>query len=136
MIMAQILCERVLQYEDEGECVQVYLYIPEQVAAEEWKCAFEISGGPFGSRMEKAYGIDAMDALYNALEGIRAVLAEGPSEGLTWHNGTIPGHGFRRLVPAFLGPELEKTVGSLIDNLIGYTSTILERQHGRNMQDK
>lgn len=62
-------------------------------------CPFQIAG--IGrSRVEHAFGLDAIQALQIALQGIRVQL-EGHAKGATWEGGEQGDPGFPQVVPAF-----------------------------------
>jgi hypothetical protein len=93
--------------------VEVQLGTPEQLEDGNFRCPFRLTGLNQG---ETAYagGIDALQALVNALDGIATQLRES-GRGLTWMGGEP---GLRRQVPIFLGPELADAIESVIEGKI------------------
>lgn len=68
---------------------------------QDWECPFRIKGSGV-TRLEFGYGVDALQALTTALEGIRAVLDE-IGKPLAW-SGVLPDHtGFQRMIPFAAG---------------------------------
>ena len=86
---------------------------PEKGQGEDWQCAFRIKGSGV-NRLEFGYGVDALQALTTALEGIRAVLEEiGQPLGL---RGVLPDHtGFQRMIPLAAGAEISARLDRLVE---------------------
>ena len=77
----------------------------------DWECPFRIKGAGV-ARLEFGYGVDALQALTTALDGIRHLLDEIGSP-LAWR-GVLPDHtGFQRMVP--LLPDISARIDRLID---------------------
>ena len=80
---------------------------------QDWECPFQING-PGVTLREFGYGVDALQALTTALEGIRALL-DGIGRPLAW-SGVLPDHtGFQRMIPIAAGTELSVRLERLID---------------------
>ena len=78
----------------------------------EWECPFRIRGKGV-SVLEFGYGIDSMQALTTALEGIRVLLGEKFGL-LAWEDG-LPDHsGFQRQIP-LLGGAFTTRLERLVD---------------------
>lgn len=76
----------------------------------DWECPFRIKG-PGVARLEFGYGVDALQALTTALEGIRYLLDE-IGKPLAW-SGVLPDHtGFQRMIPMLPGisEQLERSL--------------------------
>src|SRR5262245_36978793 len=74
---------------------------PRKVAAHDWRCPFRITGSGV-PRLEFGRGVDALQALTDALEGIRVRLGE-IGKPLAW-SGVLPDHtGFQRMIPLLPG---------------------------------
>ena len=105
-----ILAERGLVEQDSGRSVRVSLGVPRAgTGGAEWECPFRIRGAGL-SQVEFGYGEDSMQAIMNALEGIRALLDEsglslgwklgpGRQDSYIWVGET----GFTRSIPLALG---------------------------------
>jgi hypothetical protein len=93
--------------------VEIQLGRPEQLEDGNFRCAFRLTGLNRGETVY-AGGIDALQALVNALDGIATQLRES-GRGLTWMGGEP---GLRRQVPIFLGPEVANEIESLIEGKI------------------
>jgi len=95
----------------------------------DWECPFRIEGLR-GRRVLYGYGIDAIQALTTALEGIRVTL-EQSSKRLSWISG-IPGDaGFERPVPRGLGLEFSRRLNRVVDREIARFVTAQERRHAK-----
>ena len=98
--------ERVLVFRDAPrKKLVVTLGTPRKVkGAPDWECPFIIAGSGV-NRLEFGYGVDALQALTTALEGIRAVLDE-VGQPLAW-SGVLPDHtGFQRMIPFSAGADI------------------------------
>lgn len=100
---------------DPNTRIRVSLGHPRQSKSDknEWECPFRIRGQG-GSLVEFGYGVDSMQALTTALEGIRVLLDErfGP---VAWE-GVLPDHsGFQRLIPITLGGAFSRRLERLVD---------------------
>jgi hypothetical protein len=79
------------------ETVTVLLGKPRRVKEDEWVCPFWIEGSGVAVR-DRAHGIDAMQALTCALEGIRVRLKE-TGKSLTWLEALPSDADFPRMIP-------------------------------------
>lgn len=98
---------------------------------EDWECPFRIEG--LGSRsrgIQYGYGVDAIQALTTALEGIR-VTFEQSGKRLSWIGGRPGDPGFERPVPTSLGLEFSRRLNRIIDREIARFVRIQERRHGK-----
>ena len=103
-----------------GKVVRVSLGAPRPRTEDaDWECPFRIHGAGV-SRVEFGYGIDSMQALTTALDGIRVLLDEsglafgwklGRRPAGLWHGET----GFARSIPIVLGPTIEQRLERLFD---------------------
>lgn len=108
--------------------VEVQLGIPEQLEDGNWRCAFRLTGLNRG-KTAYAGGIDALQALVNALDGIATQLRES-GRVLTWM-GCEPG--VRRQIPIFLGPEFANEIEALIE--VKIESFIRDKKRGQRKQE-
>lgn len=106
-------CERELREDGSGTVVLVRLGKPEQVAEGEFRCAFQLQGLG-NSQVQYAHGIDSVQAMQNALEGIRSGL-EKSGRSFSWQGGEAGDVGFPRSVPTFFGLEFSRRINRLID---------------------
>jgi hypothetical protein len=98
---------------------------------QDWECPFRIKGSGV-TRLEFGYGVDALQALTTALEGIRAVLDE-IGEPLAW-SGVLPDHtGFQRMLPLLPGADLSDRLERLVDREVERHVRQLERRHKRRL---
>ena len=126
---APIVAERQLQIVGTGNIVTVLLRSPRPHPEGDWECSFTISGlaTPVS---DSAYGVDAMQALMLALEGIRLALEAAP-ETFSWE-GEEGDAGFPRFIPKFFGPEFSAHVGRLLDTELLRFSEQLEQRYNQN----
>jgi hypothetical protein len=127
----EVIAKRTLHVGDGGTgTVVVSLGRPRPSGFDlEWECPFRIKG-PALETVEFGRGIDAMQALVTALDGIRYVLDQ---TGLTlsWKDG-IPDHtGFQRGIPVSLGATFAKRLERLVDREIARRVRSLEARHNR-----
>src|SRR5918996_6387450 len=93
---------------------------------QDWECPFRIKGADM-TCLEFGYGVDALQALTSALEGIRVVLDE-IGRPLAW-SGVLPDHtGFHRNIPIGAGPELSARLERLVDRELNRHLRQLERR--------
>jgi len=94
---------------------------------EEWECPFRIKG-PGVARLEFGYGVDALQALTTALEGIRATLDE-LGKPLAW-SGVLSDHtGFQRMIPIAAGPGIAARLERLVDRELSRHVRQLKRRN-------
>ena len=138
-----ILAERGLVEQDSGRSVRVSLGVPRPgTGGAEWECPFRIRGAGL-SQVEFGYGEDSMQAIMNALEGIRALLDEsglslgwklgpGRQDSYIWVGET----GFTRSIPLALGPTFRQRLERLVDREIQQAVQRLERRSTRRPTPK
>ncbi|HET6147919.1 MAG TPA: hypothetical protein VFH68_10340 [Polyangia bacterium] len=80
----------------------------------DWECPFHI-GLPPDAGIEFGHGIDAFQALIQAIEGIRTRLEQRRRQ-FTWRGGEPGDAGFPRLVPMFYGRQFAERINKLIDD--------------------
>ena len=100
----------------------------------EWECPFRIKG-PELEIVEFGRGIDTMQALVTALEGIRYFLDQ-TGLTLTWKDGFTDHTGFQRGIPVVLGATLAKRLERLVDREVARHVRSLEARHKRNVAKK
>ena len=131
-----ILAERQLAEQVSGKVVRVSVGTPRPgTNGAEWECPFRIHGAGL-SRVEFGYGVDSMQALTTALDGIRALLDEsglalgwrlGPGRPYVWDGET----GFTRSIPIALGPTVRRRLERLVDVQLQREVQRLERRSTR-----
>ena len=135
-----ILAERELAEQVSGKVVRVSLGAPRPRADGDFECPFRIHGAGM-SRVEFGYGIDSMQALSDALQGIRVRLDEsslalgwkfGPGRQDIWHDET----GFARSIPIVLGAALSRRLERLFFREIRLETQRLERRAKRKSKQK
>ena len=91
----------------------------------DWECPFRITGG--GIRvLEYGYGVDSMQALQNALQGIRHALDKS-GKSLDWMTtGTT---GFQRSIPWYGDSRFTKRMERLVDAELKREAVRLRRRH-------
>jgi hypothetical protein len=94
----------------------------------DWQCPFRLTGLRH-TVVEHGYGVDAIQALTNALEGIRVTLRDrGPR--VSWLEPSDAG-GFDRMVPLLFGPAFVKRVNRAIDREFAAFTRAMARRHRR-----
>ena len=131
-----ILAERRLAEQSSGTVVRVSLGAPRPgTDGAACECPFRIRGAGL-SRVELGYGEDSMQAIMNALEGIRALLDEsrlalgwklGPGREDIWDGES----GFTRSIPFALGPAFRQRLERLVDRELEQAVKRLERRSTR-----
>lgn len=120
---------RLLRGGDPEQAVTVTLGSPRRVkGTRDWRCPFRIAGLGL-RRVEYGCGVDAIQALTSALEGIRAILDE-TGEPLSW-DGVLDGQsGFQRLVPLLPDPVRSRRLERLLDRSLGAQVRAVARRFG------
>jgi hypothetical protein len=128
--------ERLLIFRDAPrKKLVVTLGTPRRVKGQQdWECPFRIKG-PGVNRLEFGYGVDALQALTTALEGIRAVLDE-IGKPLAW-SGVLPDHtGFQRMIPFAAGADISARLDRSLDREFNrHVRRLKRRQKGRRTSD-
>lgn len=108
-----VLASRELQAGDDGRTVTVSLGFPERdPQGTDWMCSFDITGLD-EAVSDAGHGVDAMQALLMAFEGIRVTL-DATGLTLSWLGGERE-TGFPQLVPTYFGPEFAAQISRHID---------------------
>ena len=113
MDVESTIAERELTDVETDRSVKIRVERPEQVADDEWCCRFSVEGAEPGS-VDRAYGIDSLQALVLALEGVRLAV-ECRRDQLSWLGGPSGELGLSRRVPDFLRLKFERRLNKLID---------------------
>jgi hypothetical protein len=96
---------------------------------QDWECPFRIKG-PGVARFEFGYGVDALQALTTALEGIRVKLDE-IGKPLAW-SGVLPDHtGFQRMIPML--PGISERLERSLDRELNRHVRQMERRHKKRL---
>jgi hypothetical protein len=107
--------------------ISIVLGRPRKVAEEEWVCQFQITGVG-ASRIHGALGLDGLQALLNAIEGLRAVL-EKTGRRFSWTGGEEGDSGLPRFVPTLFGVQFTERINRIIDREIERFSESAERRY-------
>ena len=107
--------------------ISVALGKPRRMKGGDWECPFRITG--FG--IQYGYGVDSIQALTTALEGIRVTLRRS-GKRLTWVGGDSGDTGFERLVTTSFGVKFTERLDHMIDREIARFVQALKRQHQRH----
>lgn len=129
-----VATRRLWLEESEERTAVVKIGKPRKMKGGDWECPFQISG--LGMRkIEYGHGVDAMQALVQAIEGIRVRL-EQAGMPLTWEGGESGSTGFTRFVPSFYGHQFSKRLERLIEKEIERFAHNAEARHKkRNKTD-
>jgi hypothetical protein len=99
-----------------AKTLKVSLGTPRPYDDDEWECPFRIKGSGIDT-VEYGRGVDSMQALVTALDGIRAMLDE-TGLSLSWQDA-LPDHtGFQRAIPVLFGAAFAKRLERLVDREI------------------
>jgi hypothetical protein len=109
--LANTIATRSLRHE---RCkVTIALGKPKKAGQRDWVCPFQIEG--IGdSTLHAAYGVDAFQALLQAIEGIRLAIVQS-GERFTWAGGEEGDPGLPRFVPTYFGLRFTESINGLID---------------------
>lgn len=112
----EFICARELTVgsADVKQTVSVMLGKPRAVSEGEFVCPFQITGTG-AADVQYAHGIDCLQALLMAIEGIRTSLEKSGLK-FTWAGGEAGEHGIPRFVPAFFGAEFSRRIEKMIDH--------------------
>lgn len=89
---------------------------PDPKPGGDWMCSFLVEGLP-RTRRRAAHGVDALQALLMAVEGVRATL-DASGLQLAWEGGEPGDTGIPRTVPLFYGLDFAQKIGRHIDREI------------------
>lgn len=107
------IATRILTDADGRPALDVRLGLPREEAPLFWLCAFALWTPGSEGDVKTAAGADAMQALTQALEGIRITIRDGGHK-FSWGGGEPGVTGFHR-VPYSLGVELVDMLEGMID---------------------
>ena len=109
----EIIGERKLhrKVERRNAVITVTLGKPRRRKDSDWECPFHITG----KGIQYGYGVDAIQALTTALEGIRVMLERNGGQ-FSWLGGDYTG--FDRLVTSSFGAKLNARLNRIIDREI------------------
>ncbi len=129
-----VLAERRLAEQTTGAAVRVTIGVPRPgTNGADWECPFRIHGAGI-ARVDFGCGVDSMQALTTALDGIRYWLDES-GLALGWNLGRkaiLDGEtGFTRSIPITWAPSVRKRIERLVDRQIQHEVQRLERRSTR-----
>jgi hypothetical protein len=110
-----VIADRVLSVDGEpGRIVTVTIYAPEpdHDSGTDWRCELRVQGAL--DARDTAHGVDALQALINAIQGVRSALDDS-GLSLTWAGGERGDHGVPRIVPMLFGRAFARDVEDEID---------------------
>src|SRR5262245_42077229 len=111
--LGKMIAERELIYRpNKRKHIIVRLGVPREEEPMVWMCPFQIAGVD-RSRIDRALGLDAIQALVLALEKIRIQLARH-AIGATWKGGEKGDPGFPVIVTTALGREFASRMSRII----------------------
>ena len=123
-----IIATRELQAEGSGRKRMVTIWQPQRLNELDWVCAYRVTGM---RRPKRAIGGDAVQALIDALMGIRSALNETPGR-YTWLGGNPGEHGIPQIVPDGFGPRWDAHIERVIDReLTKFVEAELRRRRRR-----
>ena len=105
----------------------VTLGTPRRKESNDWECPFHITG----QRVQYGYGVDAIQALTTALDGIWVMLKKSGHE-FSWLGGDYTG--FDRLVTSSFGTKFTTRLNRIIDREIEHFVNGRERVHKKRQR--
>lgn len=102
-----IIASRTLRGSD-GATTELRIFAPTEVSEQEWACQFQL-----GEHVQQAFGLDGLQALFMAFEGVRAQLSRMPP--MTWVGGEPGDSGVPRMVPQAFGLAFSRHIDELLD---------------------
>lgn len=128
--MTDIIAERQLVVEGEpGKSVVLTIGKPCPDPRGDWVCPVEVQGVGESQQLN-GYGVDAVQALMNALEAARYILDQSGLT-LTWPGGEPGDAGIPRLIPASFGLVFARKIEAYIDREVEDFAKAAERSGGR-----
>jgi hypothetical protein len=128
--LGPIVAKRVLRT-DSGRQVEVRLGKPLR-AVDRWRCPFQLVG-LYENQVFSGVGIDGVQALYGALEGIRTKIAE--SRLRLYVPETEPPYlGFPMFIPEFLGLDVYERLERVLLDRIERTVRQLKSKFDRRVR--
>lgn len=128
-----VIAERTLVVGDRGTrtvVVSLGTPRPSDLGEDEWECPFRIKGAGLAI-VEFGRGVDAMQALITALQGIRYFL-DKTGLALSWDG--LPVHiAFPRSLPPSLHPTFTRRLERLVDRELARHVRALKARHKRGM---
>lgn len=113
----------------ERESVRICIDRPVEGDDGDWICAYHIDGDGLDQGGE-ASGIDALQALTQAMEGVRIALKDN-DRVLTWPGGEPGDIGIPRQVPTYIDRDTSERIEKLIDKEIaGWAQRGASRKSG------
>lgn len=107
----------------------VTLGTPRRKQNGDWECLFHVTG----QGVQRGYGVDAIQALSTALEGIRVML-ERSGQQFSWLGGEYTG--FDRLVTTSFGAKFNARLNRIIDREFARLVKDLERAHKKKQRHR
>jgi len=122
-----IVTRKISRLDSEGKPVLVRVGKPRKVSVSEWECAFHISNIGM-DEINYGLGIDGLQALIQAIEGVRVFLEKSGYE-FSWDGGEEGDTGIPRYVPTFYGKNFTEHLYKLIDSEIELFAQSAERKY-------
>lgn len=98
--------------------ITLTIYKPKEEPGSDWVCSFQIEGIEKEPIHQNAYGLDALQALLNALEGARLTLLSS-NLSITWDGGNEGDIGIPRMIPMSYNSDFVNDIDAYIDRKIG-----------------
>jgi len=112
--VTDIIAERQLAVEGEpGKSVVLSIGKPRPDPRGDWVCPVQVQGVSESQQLN-GYGVDAVQALMNALEAARYIFDQSDLT-LTWPGGEPGDVGIPRLIPASFGLAFARNIEAYVD---------------------
>ena len=127
--LGSVIAVRELRDVNSSRRVVIKIGKPRRTKVAEWICPYSLIG--LGSReVQYAYGIDALQAIFMAFEGVRGTL-EVSGKHLKWAGGEAGDIGLPRAIPGFFGVKFSRKLDRMIEKEVTRFSLAAEKRAKR-----
>jgi hypothetical protein len=125
--IANRIAHRVFTVGKPGKRAEVLLGRPRRSRRGEWVCAFQFKGMQ-STEIQRAFGVDALQALLNAVEGIRTTIEKQQCE-LSWAGGS--GSGIPAQIPLYFGEKFARRITKMLERELRKFAIAAQKGAGR-----
>lgn len=123
----RIVAKRRLQVEGTLKPVEVRIGQPRKSTDGDWECSFFVQG--ITRRALLARGLDGLQSLIMAIEGVRTLLEES-GKTFIWEGGELGDTGLSLALPIYFGLEFRRKLEQMVEQEIDRHSEMLEKRSG------
>jgi hypothetical protein len=128
-VFGPIVAVRELREVTSSRKIIIKIAKPRKEKTGDWVCAYSLAGSG-KHEIQYAYGIDAFQAIFMALEGIRGMLDDS-TICLKWSGGEAGDTGFPRMIPGFFGLQFSQKLDRMIEKEVIRFSRAAEKRANR-----